>query len=79
MKALLDKNGFDRRPHHVAPNCWYYEETDGLHVYFDGAGLIGIIKWRSLRASVARANAASDRKMTSTVKSKSRRLTVSSS
>ena len=56
-KVLLGEDGLDRRPHNVAPDCWYYEKSDGLHVYWDGK-LVGIIKWRSLRASVARSNTA---------------------
>ena len=60
MRALIDDNGFDRRPHNVAPDCWYYEEPDGLHVYWLPPGhtaiLVGIIKWRSLKASLKRKN-----------------------
>jgi len=58
MKPLLDSNGLNRRPHTVAPDCWYYEEKDGLHIYFHPPGrsptLVGIIKWRSLKASLKR-------------------------
>ena len=59
MKALLDQNGRDRRPHDVAPNCWYYEEPGGLAVYFRYPGksdvaLVGVIPWRSIRASLKR-------------------------
>lgn len=65
MKALLDENGLDRRSHNVAPDCWYYEEPGGLHVYFDsgkGIILVGIIPWRSIRASLKRYDAAKARK-----------------
>jgi hypothetical protein len=62
MKALLDINGRDRRPHNVAPDCWYYEESGGLAVYFRYPGksdvvLVGIIPWRSIRASLKRNDA----------------------
>jgi len=60
-KVLLGEDGLDCRPHDVAPDCWYYEESDGLHVYWNGK-LVCIIKWRSLCASVARANTASARR-----------------
>ena len=58
MGALLDCSGFDRRSHHVAPDCWYYEERSGLSVYFEPKDrppqLVGIIQWRSLEAAIRR-------------------------
>lgn len=55
MGALIDKkDGLDRRPHDIGENAWYYEEPDGLHVIHQGHGSIGIIKWRSLEASLKR-------------------------
>lgn len=54
MKALLDKDGLDRRPHTVAPDCWYYEFKAGLKIYYQSE-LVGILPWRSIVASVRRA------------------------
>jgi len=59
-KVNLGYDGLDLNPHNVAPDCWYYEEPDGLHIYRDGK-LVGIIKWRSLRASIKRKDAALDK------------------
>ncbi len=53
MKALLDSNGFDRRPHNLAPDAWYYEGRAGLDVYYRQQ-LVASIPWRSILASVRR-------------------------
>lgn len=60
-KALLDKRGYNRRPINVAPEGWYYEESNGLHVYHSGK-FICIIPWRSVRASWARAEKAKSKR-----------------
>lgn len=52
-KPLLDDNGLDRRPHNITPDFWFYEELDGLHILYKGAS-VGVIPWRSLRASLNR-------------------------
>lgn len=60
MKALLDKNGLDRRPHDVSPSLWYYEEKVGLKFYHLVNGrseMAGIIQWRSIAASLKRYDA----------------------
>lgn len=61
MKALIGNDGFDRRPHNIGPNCWYYEGTDGLSFYYEVPGVsvkkAGIIRWSSLRASLKRHDA----------------------
>lgn len=59
MKALLGKDGFDCRSHKLLQPknsnkvSWYYEESRGLHIYTHDA-LVGIIPWRSLKASLGR-------------------------
>jgi len=57
MKVLLDKDGLDRRPHNLAPDAWYYEERNGLSIYYNGK-LICVIPRRKLEASLKRINAA---------------------
>lgn len=61
MKTKLDENGLDLKPHNLAPDCWYYEEKNGLYVYWLPPGktaqLICVIPWRSLRASLKRKDA----------------------
>ncbi len=55
MKALIDKrDGLYLRPHDIGKDAWYYEVSDGLHIIHRGHGRIGIIKWRSLEASLKR-------------------------
>ena len=49
----FDAVGLSIDPKNVAPDCWYYEERGGLHVYFDGK-LVGILPWRKVEASVKR-------------------------
>ena len=59
-KVRLDENGFDRMPHNVTSEFWYYEETSGLQVYLSRAGetkYVGTISWRSIRASLKRKDA----------------------
>lgn len=61
MKALLDQNGLDRRPHDVSNGLWYYEEKAGLKFYrlVNGRSeYAGIIPWRSIAASLRRYDAA---------------------
>lgn len=53
MGALLDDKGFDRRPHNIAPDAWYYETPGGLDVIYDGR-VACCIPWRSIAASYRR-------------------------
>lgn len=57
MSILRDKDGLDRKPHDLAPDAWYYEERNGISVYFNGK-LICVIPRRKLEASLKRINAA---------------------
>lgn len=57
MSILPDKDGLDRKPHHLAPDAWYYEDKKGLSVYYNGS-LICVIPRRKLEASLKRINAA---------------------
>ncbi len=58
MRALLDKKGFDRRPHNIAPDAWYYEERHGLEIHWvtlnGNSRLVCIIPWRSLKEALNR-------------------------
>ncbi len=55
MKVLIGEDGFDRNPHDISVDGWYYEEKSGLRMYYRGE-CIGTIKPRSLRAYIARAD-----------------------
>jgi hypothetical protein len=64
MKALIGKDGLDRRPHNVATDVWYYEMRGGLEIHWnppkDGSYLVCIIPWKSVRASLRRKEAPHD-------------------
>lgn len=53
MSIRLDQDGFRRHPIHVAPDCWYYECQSGLEIY-NKSGMVCLIPWRSIEASVHR-------------------------
>jgi len=57
MKVLPDKDGLDHNPHYLSPDAWYYEERNGISVYYNGS-LICRIPRRKLEASLKRIKAA---------------------
>ncbi len=63
MKTLLDKDGLDRRPHRITNEFWYYEMSNGLWCYSDSIRkkLLGVIPWRSIRASLKRLDTAKEK------------------
>ena len=54
----LSKKNLSRKPQRVTPDAWYYEENDGIQLYWDmprrGPALVCVIPWRKLRASLHR-------------------------
>ena len=53
-KVAVSDDGLNLHPVNIAPDVWYYEENRRISVYWEGHGLIGIIPWRNLRASLRR-------------------------
>lgn len=57
-KVALGDDGLNLHPINVTPDCWYYEERAGIAVYEEFRGLLAVIPWRNLRASLRRKDAA---------------------
>lgn len=53
MRPILDKEGLDCNPHQFGRN-WYYEEREGLAIYHETAGRVGVIRWNQIRAALRR-------------------------
>ena len=53
MSTQLDENGYNRKPHALPGDVWYYEDKSGLQVY-NRSGLVCVIPWRGIQASVKR-------------------------
>lgn len=56
-KALIGRDGLDRRPHDLAENAWYYESPGGIEVHCDPRVIQHIvlkIPLRSIRAYLRR-------------------------
>lgn len=62
MIAKIGSNGLDRMPHYVSRSLWYYEVPSGLELYHVDMGKVGVIPWRSIRASLKRKDASAKRK-----------------
>ena len=61
-KVSLDKNGLNLHPINITIDTWYYEEKNGIHVYYNG-DFICIIPWQKLVASVKRKEASKNVKL----------------
>jgi len=61
MSEPLDPRGLSLLPKNVAPDAWYYESHTGLEIY-STTGLVCILPWRKVEASVRRKQKARTRR-----------------
>ena len=52
MRPSIGQNGLDCNPHFISPDCWYYEKTNGLAIYF-GNQRVGLISLRKVKTYLA--------------------------